>query len=86
MMNKGELYAVTAGTYIGEMLCFIEKVEHSYHFLSMPDNFNRTFTVDNWNRGIGLNVIEFVEKLPKDVYGVVEEQFKHNKKNDNSNN
>ena len=39
--EKYKAYAVTRGTYLGEMLIWVENVAEDYGFISVPKNINR---------------------------------------------
>lgn len=71
-------YAVKHGYYAGEILIFIRKQVDSYEFLSIPKMLNRSIPCDNFNYGWGNGIIDFVEKIPKDVYKVITRQFENN--------
>lgn len=73
-------YAVTTGTYCGEMLFFMEKTTDSYMFLSLPKNVNRTIPIDKYNVGVDSNIVETVEKIPSKVFNLLKKQFLFNKK------
>jgi len=73
-------YAVKHGYYAGEILIFIRKQTDSYEFLSIPKMLNRSIPCDKFNDGWGYGIIDFVEKIPKDVYKAVIKQFENNSK------
>ena len=72
------LYAITTGTYVGEMFCMIETQNNSYRFISIPKNINREVPIDKFNIGLVNKIIEHVEKLPDEVYNVLKAQYKYN--------
>ena len=72
------IYAVTTGTYVGEMLIFIQEVGDSYYFLSVPKNLNRKIPKEKFDFGIANNILEFVEIAPKEVNKVAHKQFLKN--------
>ena len=72
-------YAVTTGTFCGEMLFFMEKTPTEYHFLSLPKNINRTIPEDKLDIGLKDNIVEIVECVPKKVYALLEKQYLYNK-------
>lgn len=74
------IYAVTKGTYIGEMLAYIEQSEGSYKFISIPKNINRDIPIDQFILGLRSKIVENVEKLPENVYNVLRAQFYYNEK------
>lgn len=72
------IYAVTTGTYVGEMLIFIQEVGDSYYFLSVPKNVNRKIPKEKFDFGIDNNILEFVEIAPRAVKKVAYKQFLKN--------
>ena len=79
--KAGKLFAVHHGDYAGQMFALVEKEEHNYNFLSMPEMKNISLTVEDFNEGIEKEIIKFVEKLPKDVFKVVKAQYEKNLNN-----
>jgi hypothetical protein len=73
-------YAVTAGTYIGEILVFIEQNEENYCFISIPKNKNRIVPKDKFHLGIAEDIVEIVEKLPNNIFKLLEKQYHYNTK------
>ena len=80
--KKQSLYAVHHGDFAGQLIAFIEKREHSYNFLAMPDMKNIEVPEKDLNEGIEKDIVQFVEILPDDIFEVVREQYK---KNENTN-
>jgi predicted nuclease of restriction endonuclease-like (RecB) superfamily len=70
------MYAVTTGTYVGELFAFVEKADTNLRFLSLPKMLIREIPEENFEFAMKNNIMEFVEQLPRDVYQVVEAQFK----------
>ncbi len=75
------MYAVVTGTYVGELFAFIDLKGSDYRFLSLPKMIIREIPEENFEFAMKNNIMEFVEQLPRDVYRVVEAQFKLNLKN-----
>ena len=73
------LYAVTGGTYLGELLVYIESTESSYGFLSLPEMKIRDIPQDKFNFGLENKIIDIVKKLPKNVFNVCKKQYIKNK-------
>jgi hypothetical protein len=74
-------FAVTTGAFLGEILVFIKQTGSSYHFLSLPNNTNRIISKEKFDFGIKNNILQVVEKLPKDVYAVTIKQYEKNESN-----
>jgi hypothetical protein len=72
---SGNLYCVLKGTYSGEYFAFVEKKDDKYMFISLPDKQIREVSQESLNVGIEGGVLDFVERLPKKVYEVVEKEY-----------
>ena len=66
-MSPGNIYAVTAGDYMGEFFLFMEELE-DYIFLSLPDFHIRTVPRDKYKFAIENNILDFRERLPKNIF------------------
>ena len=64
---NGNIYAVTAGDYMGEFFVLVEQTDQ-YVFLSLPDFNIREVSQEQYKIGIESSVLDFQEKLPKDVF------------------
>ena len=73
-------YAVTTGTYVGEMLVFIEETEEEFKFISIPKNINRTIPKEKFLLGLNQKIVEIVEQIPKSVFKLLKKQFEFNSK------
>lgn len=76
-----EVYAVTAGAMLGELWIFCKKEKSSLFFLSIPDNFNREVSRKKFDIGIKAGILQYIEKIPRDIYKESLEQFKVNESN-----
>jgi len=76
--KKRYIYAVTKGSFLGELLVFIKQDKEQYNFLSLPIMTNRNIPELKFILGIEQKIVEVVEKLPKNVYKVCEAQYKKN--------
>jgi len=77
--NKGCIYAVGTGTYVGEMFVFIEQNQDDYHFISIPKNVNREVPKDKFVLGLNSQIIDYVGQIDSDVLNLLEKQFVFNK-------
>lgn len=77
------LYAVTTGTYVGEMFCYIKDDGINYKFISIPKNINREIPKTKFKFALINKIVEHVEQLPIDVYTVLEAQYQYNEKFNN---
>lgn len=78
--EKYKAYAVTRGTYVGEMLIWIETVTENHCFISIPKNINRVIPQDKFKIGIENNILDIADTIPLDVYEVLHAQYNFNKK------
>jgi hypothetical protein len=77
--NKGCIYAVGTGTYVGEMFVFIENKQDDYCFISIPKNVNREVPKDKFVLGLNSQIIDYVGQIDSDVLDLLEKQFVFNK-------
>ena len=80
---KRDIYAVEQGDYVGRMFAIVDPRDDVIGCLSLPRMENIEVPIESFDTGRNEDIIKFVEKLPKDVYSVVEAQYR---KNENSNN
>ena len=76
--HTGYVYAVLTGTYVGEMLVYVQKQADNYQFISIPKNINREVPVDKFNLGISEKIVEPVEKIPNKIFSLLRKQFDYN--------
>jgi len=81
--HKREIYAVETGDYVGKMFAVVDPKKDTIGCLILPQMENVNVPVESFDNGRNNDIIKLVEKLPKNVYSVVEAQYK---KNENSNN
>jgi len=76
-------YAVTTGSFVGEMLIFIKQENNNYYFLSIPKMENREIPIDKFELGLSAHILDVVkDKMSKEIYAVCVKQFDKNLKND----
>jgi len=81
--RKRDIYAVETGDYVGKMFAVVKLKKDTIGCLILPQMENVDVPIESFDNGRNNDIIKFVEKLPKDVYSVVEAQYN---KNENSNN
>ena len=81
--NKREIYAVESGDYVGKMFAVVNLKKDTIGCLILPQMENIDVPIESFDNGRNNDIIKFVEKLPKDVYSVVEAQYKKNENTDN---
>lgn len=70
------VYAVEHGDFVGEFFVYITTNSNgSYDFLSLPKMQKRTVPQESFVSGIKNKIINFVEKLPKQVYKLCVAQY-----------
>ncbi|NBW57102.1 hypothetical protein EBR43_04825 [bacterium] len=70
------VYAVEHGDFVGEFFVFIKtNLDGSYEFLCLPKMIRRTVPEQSFASGIKDKIINFVEKLPKNVYKMCQAQY-----------
>ena len=74
----GYSFAVTTGTYVGEIFIYVKQVEDNYCFLSIPKMLNREVPVGKFEYAKKHKVIEFIEKIPRNESDMCELQYKQN--------
>ena len=80
---KRDIYAVEQGDYVGRMFAIVDPRDDVIGCLSLPQMENIEVPIESFDTGRNDDIIKFVEKLPRDVYSVIEAQYK---KNENPNN
>jgi hypothetical protein len=70
------IYSVLKGTFSGEFFVYITKKENGFLFFSLPDFKERLVPSDSFVTGINCGVLEFIERLPKNIFQEVELQHK----------
>ena len=72
------IYAVETGDYVGKMFAIVQPKKDAIGCLILPVMENIDVPIESFDNGRNEDIIKFVERLPKDVYSVVEAQYKKN--------
>ena len=80
---KREIYAVETGDYVGKMFAVVDLKKDTVGCLILPLMENIDVPIESFDNGRNNDIIKFVEELPKDVYSVVEAQYRKNENSDN---
>jgi len=72
--KKRFLYAVKNGDHAGKFIAYIDTLQDNYCFLAVPGNEKLKVPITDFENGIDNGIVEFVEKLPRDVFKVLEAQ------------
>ena len=75
---KREVYAVQTGDYVGQLFTIVEHNKDLIGCLALPLMENIKVPRESFENGRNNDIIKFVEKVPKDVYSVIEAQYKKN--------
>lgn len=75
---KRDIYAVETGDYVGQMFAIVDPRDDGIGCLSLPRMENIEVPIESFDTGRNDNIIKFVERVPKDVYSVIEAQYKTN--------
>ena len=76
--NKRDIYAVETGDYVGQMFAIVDPKDNAIGCLCLPKMENIEVPIESFDTGRNEDIIKFVERLPKDVYSVIEAQYKKN--------
>ena len=82
-INKGDLFAVQSGDYVGEMFAVVNLTNDVVDCLSVPAMKNVNVTKEKFDFGRNHGIIEYVETVTTDVFQVISAQYT---KNEDSNN
>ena len=74
----GFSYAVTTGTYVGEIFVFVDSNEDEYQFISIPKNINRSIPKDKFEFALDNQIIDPFQQIDSDVFELLEKQFEYN--------
>jgi hypothetical protein len=81
--NKRDIYAVETGDYVGQMFAIVDPKKDAIGCLILPVMENIEVPIESFDTGRNEDIIKFVERLPTDIYSVVEAQYKKNENPDN---
>lgn len=68
-------YAVLHGTFKGIFFTVMGKTNSSVTLITIPDKEILTVPIEDFKSAVHGGVIEFIKKLPKKVFKVVEQEF-----------
>ena len=82
-ISIGDSFAVHTGTYAGEILILIKETADNFCFLSIPKMINRDISKLIIENARNKNIIKFVEKIPRQILNVSNQQYLLNEKSHN---
>ena len=74
--KRGDVYAVQAGDFVGQLFNFIKKDGDDYVFLSIPEIKIQRVPKEKFDFAKNHEIIDYVEKLPKNIFKVIKAQYK----------
>jgi len=76
------VYAVTTGDYVGQFFVYVEQVDNSFCFLTLPDMCVKYVPVQEFLDGIDKKIVDPVEKMPAEVFDICVAQYRKNEMED----
>lgn len=73
--NKGEIYAIETGDYVGQMFVVVESRDDYIGCLRLPDMENIHVPKEAFDRGRNNGIMTLMEKLPKKVFKISKAQY-----------
>ena len=74
----GDLYACLMGDHVGKFFIIVEKHKDKFGVLAVPTMENLWIPRDKFDFGLDNGIIEYVERVPKEVRKTSEAKFKEN--------
>ena len=72
---KKQIFCVHEGQYTGEFLAYMEDLNDRVVVLALPNKIIRRIPLQDWEDGLESGVIEMLETLPDEVYGVLRTEY-----------
>jgi hypothetical protein len=82
---KRKIFAVRQGTYKGNFLVYINNHDDQYNFLMLPHNEAITIEKTEFESGLDKKIVDYIEKLPNNVYEICCAQYNESKAKENIN-
>ena len=83
-MNR-KIFAVREGTHKGSFFVYISTTEDEYNFLVLPDNTVENIKIEQFKQGVSKKIVDYIEKLPNNVYEICRAQYNESKAKSNIN-
>lgn len=80
-----KIFAVRQGTYKGNFLVYISSHEDQYNFLMLPYNEPITIEKSEFESGLDKKIVDYIKKIPNNVYEICCAQYNESKTKDNIN-
>lgn len=78
--STGDVFAVSTGKFLGEFFVYIKSCSKTKCFLSLPKMIIREIDDEKIDQALDNNILEFQERLPRDVRRVCIKQYEQNEK------
>ena len=82
---RRRIYAIREGSYKGNFFVYIGQDDENYNFLCLPDNEPIEVPKEKFNKGIQEKIVDYIEKLPHNVYEICCAQYNESKAKQNIN-
>lgn len=82
-IRKGDVYAVQAGDFVGQMFNFVEQKGDDYCFLTTPEIKIQKVPIEKFDFAKEHEIIEYVETLPRNIFKVIKAQYEILSKKEN---
>lgn len=74
-----KIYAVREGAFKGYFFVYISKTDEDYNFLALPENEAVSVPIQEFESGIKNKIVDYIEKLPHNVYEICCAQYNESK-------
>ena len=78
-IKLGDMYACSTGIHAGKMLIYMDSNSNQHGFLSIPTMENIWVPKQEFDFGLKADILEYVERVPKNVKTVAKAKFIDNK-------
>ena len=74
-----KIFAVREGTFKGYFLVYVSTIGDDLNFLVLPENETLTITKAQWKEGIDNKIVDYIRKIPNNVYEICCAQYNESK-------
>ena len=82
---RRRIYAIRSGSYKGNFFVYVGQDDERYNFLSLPENEPVSVEKKDFDTGIREKIVDYIEKLPDNVYQLCCAQYNESKAKQNIN-
>ena len=80
-----KIFAIREGSYKGNFFVYISKNNDMLNFLCLPENEPVEMSQQQFDEGIKKKIVDYIEKLPHNVYEICCAQYNESKAKQNIN-